>query len=577
MAPGRLGRILIPVAAVAVGLLSLAAARRDPVNSFAGTSALRAIAELAAGWSLVAAGLLFWMRHVASRVGPLLTATGLAWFVQEWASSGVGSSLAFTAGLVGFVACVPLLAHGALAYPTGRLRSGADVAVVLTSYVGAIVLLGLLPASVFDPRATGCFECPQNLVLVRGDADAFDTLNRWGLWIGLGWVAALVALLVWRLAHSSRAVAAVVVPALVPAIAYLGLVAWEFHHSLARGFLSNDRTVWSLEAGVLTALAGSVGWGLLRERQARISIARLVVELGRLPRPGAVREALAETLGDPTLELVYRQSATGGYVDALGRPVELEPGIGRAVTPLLRGDVPVAALVHDERLLDRPGLLQEVLAGARIAVENEQLQAEVRAQVEELRASRARIVEAADTERQRLERDLHDGAQQSLLAVSYDLRRARTAADDADDSSIVQLLATAGAEAQTALGELRDLAHGIYPAILAEAGLAAAFGALADEAPLPLELGELPDGRYSTPVETAVYLAVAEAVRDAFERRATFVAADVVRDGERLVLGVRDDGAARTSALVHLLDRIGALGGSVEVGPTTLRAAVPCA
>jgi len=116
-------------------------------------------------------------------------------------------------------------------------------------------------------------------------------------------------------------------------------------------------------------------------------------------------------------------------VDAFGRPFELTTGPGRAVTPLLRGDTPVAALVHDVRLLEQPGLLQEVLPAARVAVENEQLQAEVRAQLEELRASRARIVDTGDSERRRLERDLHDGAQQRLLVLSYELGRTRAAAE----------------------------------------------------------------------------------------------------------------------------------------------------
>ena len=576
---GRLGSLAVALLALALGIASLAVARHDPVGSFAGNSTLGGIAELAAGWSLVAAGVLFWERHRKNRFGLLLTAAGFAWFLPEWSNPGVGTALGFTVGLLGFVACAPLLAHAGLAYPTGRLRSRLELAVVTVSYGGALLLLGLLPATVFDPKPSGCFECPRNLALIRSDASLFDTFNRYGLRIGIGWLAALGALLLWRSVRSSRTGARLLLLVLVPATVYLALVAWDFQHSLPRGILSYgsfDRRLWRYEAVAVATLALAVGWGLLRERQARASIARLIVELGQMPKPGAVRDALRKTLGDPGLEIAYRRPQAGGYVDASGRPVELRPSPGQAVTPLLRGDAPVAALVHDSRLLDQPHLLQEVLDGSRIAVENEQLQAEVRAQLEELRASRARIVETGDAERRRLERDLHDGAQQRLLALSYDLRLARATAEADGDPELVTLLAAAGDQAQTALGELRELAHGIYPAILAEAGLGSALATLADEAPLPVELGEAPSERFSAPVETAAYLAVSEAVDDAASHGASFASADVRREGTQLVVVVGDDGVSRSSGLVQLADRIGALGGKLEVRGTTLRAVIPC-
>jgi signal transduction histidine kinase len=391
-------------------------------------------------------------------------------------------------------------------------------------------------------------------------------------------MSACGALLLWRLARSRR-VASILLPILVPALAYLGLVTWDFQHSLARGILSNDafdRSLWRYEAVALVALAAGVAWGLVRERRARAAVARLVVELGGAPEPGAVRAALAATLDDPGLELAYRRSGDASYVNAAGRRLELEPGPGRAVTPVLRDGEPVAALVHDERFVDQPGLLQEVLSGARVVVENERLQAEVRAQIEELQSSRARIVETGDAERRRLERDLHDGAQQRLLALSYDLRVARARAEAEGDGSVAALVAAATDEAQAAIEELRGLAHGLYPAILAEAGLAAALATLADDAPLPVELGDLPTGRFGTAVETAAYLVVAEAVEDAAARGASHVEFVVAEQQGRIHVTVCDDGTSRIAPLVHLADRVGSIGGSLESGSTLLEAEIPC-
>src|SRR5207247_189353 len=171
----------------------------------------------------------------------------------------------------------------------------------------------------------------------------------------IGWLAVLGALLLWRLVRSLRAGVALVPLVLVPATAYLGLVTWDFQHSLPRGILSNDffdQRLWRYEAATLAALAFAVGWGLFWERRARASIARLIVELGQMPKPGAVRDALRRTLGDPEIEIAYRRPQVTGYVNASGRPIEVNPGLDQVLTPLLRRAPTAAALVHDRR---RPG------------------------------------------------------------------------------------------------------------------------------------------------------------------------------------------------------------------------------
>jgi signal transduction histidine kinase len=222
-------------------------------------------------------------------------------------------------------------------------------------------------------------------------------------------------------------------------------------------------------------------------------------------------------------------------------------------------------------------LEREIGPAVRLALENERLQAEVLAQLHDLRESRTRIVETGDTERRRLERDLHDGAQQRLLALSYDLRAAGAASEGEGDLETASLLGQATGDARIALGELRELAQGIHPAILTEAGLGPALATLAEAAPVAVEIGETPGERYPAPVETAAYFVVAEAIDDAARRGASYAAVGALRHEQRLVVKLADDGSARTSEMIHVADRVGALGGRLEIEPTTLRAEIPCA
>jgi signal transduction histidine kinase len=279
----------------------------------------------------------------------------------------------------------------------------------------------------------------------------------------------------------------------------------------------------------------------------------------------ALRDVLARALGDPKLQVAYPLPGSSRTVDARGRPVELG-GSGRALTRIVRGGRPVAIVAHDASLLDGPELEREIGAAARLAVDNERLEAVVRAQVEDLRASRARIVESGDEARRRLERDLHDGAQQRLLALSFELRLAHARAE----GEVAAALSDASREALNALDELRELAHGIYPAILAQAGLEAALHTLAEIAPVPVELGSISGERFPPPVETAAYLLVAAAV----EESAGHLSVAVVRDGPLLRLSIARGPAA---AAHRLADRIGALGGRIQVEGDTLVAELPCA
>ena len=336
--------------------------------------------------------------------------------------------------------------------------------------------------------------------------------------------------------------------------------------------------VFFARAGALTALALGVIWSVLRAWRARRTVARLPGELGEMPAPGAFRSLLARSLGDDRLDVAYWIPSAGRYVDDGGHPVSPAPGPEQAATAVVRGGEPVALVVHDRALQAQHDLDREIGAAARLAVDNERLRAETLVQLERLRASRARVVAMADTTRRQLERDLHDGAQQTLLAVLYELRLAGGAAVTAGNLDLAKALAQGSREAELGLDELRDLAHGIFPAILTEAGLGPALWTLADQAPIPIEIDEVVEARYPAGAETAAYLVVRDAVDDAATRAATHVVARVDATADRLVVEVRDDGGARSSdGLVHLADRVGALGGRMDVHGPRVRAEIPCA
>jgi signal transduction histidine kinase len=326
--------------------------------------------------------------------------------------------------------------------------------------------------------------------------------------------------------------------------------------------------------------------GLMRASLSRAgAVSELVERLGR--ERGGVRDALASALGDPTLELAYWLPEGERYVDAAGRGIRLpEPDGPRAVTEIEQEGRRIAALVHDAALLDQPELVRAAGAAAALALENERLDAELRARYEELRASRARLVEASDAARRKIERDLHDGAQQRFVSLALTLRLARNRLDP--ESEAAGLVDRGLEELDAGLSELRELARGIHPAVLSERGLAPAIESLAARAPVPVEVSVLPAQRLPPPVETAAYFLVAEALTNV-ARYSQASEADVAvrRENGRAVIEVRDDGVGGAnpgsgSGLRGIADRVAALDGRLHVespvgGGTVVRAEIPVA
>jgi signal transduction histidine kinase len=566
-------RLLLGAAGLALGAASLSIAQDHPASSFAGRSVGDTIALLAAGWALLAVAALSAHRP-GNHIAPLLAGAGGAWFVAEWDNPGVGSSPVFTIGLVLFAASPPLIAWATLAYPSGRLATWDKRTAVGVAFA-AVLVVGLLQALFFDPQAQGCAQCPSNLVLVADDPGLVESLNRIGGRVGLGSSLAAIAVAAWALARSSPARRRLVAPVVGAGSVYLGLVAWSFAASLDRGFVGTgdlERRLWLGQAVTLVGLALAIVAGRVQARRMRSSLAGLVVAVGESARSGSLRDALARTLGDDDLDVAY-PVGDGRYVDVYGHDVELSADGNRNATPLVQDGRPVAVLIHRRGLLDDADLVDEVASAARLALENERLQAEVRVQEADLRASRARIVEAGDRERQRLERDLHDGAQQRLVGLLLGLRLVRARLGQEVDGRSATRLDEATTELQAAVDDLRELARGLHPAMLSDEGLAAALESLAEGVSAPLRIACVPEARFAPSVENAAYRVVADAAKDG----ATSVTA-VHRNGA-LVIDI--DAPRVPERLVELEDRVGALDGRIRVegapgGGVKLRAEIPC-
>ena len=322
-------------------------------------------------------------------------------------------------------------------------------------------------------------------------------------------------------------------------------------------------------------IAGGLVWSPLYSRRVRREVADVVTNLHDVPGVGSLEAALAVAMSDPNLRVSYWLSALGMYSDAHGRPVrEPSTGDGIVATQVMRGGKRIAVISQTGDAAE----LERVLGSdLRLALDNERLQAEVLAQMSDLRDSRARIVEAGDEGRRRLERDLHDGAQQSLLGLSYELRVARTAAATKPDDELTALLDSALAEVGQAFVELRELAHGIFPAELTQAGLGPAVASLTETSLIPVELKCDVTERLPSAVETAVYVLIAEGLLAATESLATSTTVTIGRRDGHIVVNVVPDRADVFTDIARATDRVGAIGGTLHIDVAGLRAEIPCA
>jgi signal transduction histidine kinase len=550
--PGMAGRLALAGSALVSVISGLIARARRPDNPI--------------GIWLIVSGLCGPLAFMVGAASPLLTVASAVVFVV---AAGVGSAIP-------------------ISFPSGRLDGRAPAAVAAVAITCA--LYRVEQVLLFDPIGTIAGWTQPNPFFIKADPSflsALDAFNGvyglvfllgFGFWLARRW---------WRLSGPARLSIA---PVLAGGLVFVGAsvtqsVADEIgvhgHAMDAIGF-AHTLTLYVVPVGFLA--------GLLRVRMARSAIADLVVELGETPEPAQLRRALVTALGDRTLEVVLWSADTGVFVDGSGARVDSLEALagGRAVTMLERDGAPLAAILHDPALLEDPGLVASVAAAVRLTVENDRLTAEVQDQLAEVRASRARIVDATDAERRRIERNIHDGAQQRLVALSLALGRARSQAGNATNPELETTLAEASDEVRSALAELRELARGIHPSVLTQAGLEPAIRSLVDRAVVPTELRVDLPSRLPDAVEAAAYFVVSEALTNAGKhaRAGSACVALAVVDGD-LVVEVSDDGCGgadpgRGSGLRGLGDRVEAIGGRLDAtspagGGTIIRATLPIA
>jgi signal transduction histidine kinase len=525
------------------------------------------------GFSFAAFGLVAWHRRPDSRSGMLMTATGFAFFVSPLLSQVEGDLAATALVLLVDVWIFFFVALLLTLLTSGRLQPGLDRWLVASYAVplGLLQLVWLLFAELDGKNLLQAF--PDEHV-----AHVVDQTQRGLLVCACAVTVVVIAMRWWSTSRPRRRA---LLPSLAGAFALLCFTALLVNDLLAG--TRSELLLW-LAACSLVAVPAALLAGLLRSRLARAGLAELFLGLGSM-RGEDLRAALAKTLGDPLLALVYRMPE-GAYIDAAGVPVALPaPGGDRAVMPVERDGDGVAALVYDASLDDDPELVEAVRAAAAIALENEQLHAESHTRLAELKASRERIVTAGDAERRRLERDLHDGAQQRLVGIALQLRLLKGRIGD--DTSAQRLVTSASDELAQSLAELRELARGIHPAVL-EHGLAAALGALASRSTVATTLSFEPDGRMPEPVERAAYFVASEALANiAKYAQAEHATIRVWRTPGAASIEIADDGIGgaddtRGSGLRGLVDRVEALDGELRVtsppgAGTTVTARLPCA
>jgi signal transduction histidine kinase len=525
----------------------------------------------------IAVGCYAWNRRPNERFGPLLVVAGVLWFLTTLAEAD--SSVLYSVGrIAGWIVELQLV-YLILSFPSGRLNAGVDRALVWA--VAGMIAVLYLPTALIDASYpvpapyTSCHDaCPANAFFVLDSEPGFvdSAVRPLRELLTVALFLAVTARVGTRVRHATRLMRRTLTPVLGVALARSAVLAIGVAIRIAApDSAAVDALRWVIALG-LPAMAFGFFVGLLRWR---LFVAEALQALGLRLQSGtdaaSLRSILADTLDDPSLWLAYWRGA--GWVDAEGLPVELpDPESGCCVTEVRDGDRRIAAIVHDDALRDQQQLVEAAAAYACIALENQQLGAKVESSLRELRESRTRILTTADRERRRIERDLHDGAQQRLVALRIKLELTEELVRENQASGLAELRAL-GSDVDETLDEIRSLARGVYPAPLADQGLAGALRMAALHTALPTEIRAGGIGRYPPEVESAVYFCCLEALQNASKHAqgATRVTVSLAED-DALRFDIRDDGdgfdtqsTASGAGLANMRDRLAAIGGELTI------------
>jgi signal transduction histidine kinase len=533
----------------------------------------------AAGVIYAVAGLIAWWRRPSNRIGPIMVAGSLVWFIVGLSNSTV--PVLSAAGIV--VASMPLaiVVHLLHAFPSGRARSSGSLLTVLAAY--AVVLLLQAPLYLFAPAAS-----PAGMLAL---AD-LPQLASWGAWLqrgaGITVMAATSVLLARRLSRATRAQRRVLAPLYgygIGAVLILPLVP-----DLIAPFAGWPPTTSAvLQIAVLIGIPVAFTVGMMRGGFARMSeIQELGTWLGSAAGSQAsLGHALALALGDETVRIAFRVSGRPALVDEAGREVSPpEPGSGRGAMEIELDGRPIAVIFYDSTLIEDPELVRSAGRVAAIAIDRLRLNVDLLASQEMLRSSLTRLVEAEDRERRRIARDLHDGLQARLVLLALEAQRLAALPDAQAATTAAATALRAGID--RAAGQLRELVHNVMPALLVERGLAAAAEELAGQMPLPVQIDLDVEGPLTAAVASTAYFMVAEGLANAVKHAcATKLTVRLIRRDGLLTVRVGDDG--KGGATVHdtglglrsIADRVGALGGRLEIDSdagagTWLHAEIPC-
>ncbi len=511
-------------------------------------------------------GVYAWHRHPEERLGQLLIV--FASIAAIWTLNGSSDPALFGVARVVGVFVAPLLTYVVLSFPEGFLHSRLERWVVVGS--GALTALCWIPLvfitrqpTIATPLVRCAPHCPQNLFFAGsspGLAQVLELGVRFGYAVSL---VGVVVLLLRRLRASTPPMRRMLMPVLDASILYAAALAVYLvvqpHDASVSGWL----VIVTVPIIPLALLVG-----LAREQVfVRSALARLVVALPDFRDTEQIRTAMAAAFKDESLQIFFWRAADQRYVDREGMPVAL-PGAhaSMAVTSLENNREPVAAIVHDSVLADDSRFIRAIASAAMIGVENAQLEAE-------LQVSRRRLVRAADDTRERFERDLHDGAQQQLVAMRLRLQLLADAIDTGSDDAAT-IVEQIGDEMDETLAELRRFARGMYPRLLATYGLGEALKAAALRTALPTTVTSRQVGRYDPDVEAAVYFSCVEALQNAAKHAGpkAVITARIWCDDGSLHFEVADTGIGfdqrretSGSGLANMRDRIGAVGGTTTI------------